>query len=300
MTAQHRFVLGPNQYGKAEVHVVKITRDSERHQIEDLCVTSELKGDFESAYLDGNNEHIVPTDTQKNTVFGMAREGIGSPEAFLLRVGQHFTDTFDWVSGGRWEAEQTAWDRISLQGTPHEHAFVKNGQATRTAVLVRDPQGDHVFGGLTGLTVLKSTASGFAGYPKDAYTTLEETTDRVLSTDVTARWRFNTRDVDFNAVYASVKALFLEGFAERYSDGLQQTLYDMGTKALAAHPEIDEIRFSMPNKHHFVVDLSPFGQDNPNEVFFAADRPYGLIEAAVARDDATPADNAWRDMAGLC
>lgn len=300
MNKHHRFVLGHNQYGKAEVHVVKITRDTERHEIEDLCVTSELHGDFESAYLEGNNEHIVPTDTQKNTIFGLARNGVGSPEAFLLRLGQHFADEFSWVSGGRWEAEQYSWDRIIAHDKEHDHSFVQNGQETRTAVLVKDNGKDHLFGGLANLTVLKSTESGFEGYPKDTYTTLAETDDRILSTDVTARWRFNTTDVDFNTVYESVKALFLEGFAERYSHALQQTLFDMGSKALEAHPEIDEIKFSMPNKHHFVVDLSPFGQDNPNEVFYAADRPYGLIEATVARDDMTDAGNAWRDMAGFC
>lgn len=300
MNTKHRYVLGENQYGKAEVHVVKVTRDSARHEIEDLCVTSELRGDFESAYMEGNNEHVVPTDTQKNTIFGKARTGIGSPEAFLLKLGSHFTSEFDWVSGGRWEAEQYSWDRIQANGSAHDHSFVQNRQETRTAVLVKDGDVEHVFGGLTNLTVLKSTESGFEGYPKDTYTTLEETNDRILSTDVTARWRYNTKDVDFNAVYDSVKALFLEGFAEKYSSALQQTLFEMGSKALEAHPEIDEIKFSMPNKHHFVVDLKPFGQDNPNEVFYAADRPFGLIEATVAREDASDAGNAWDGMAGFC
>lgn len=300
MTKNHRFVLGHNQYGKAEVHVVKINRETDRHEIKDLTVSSELRGDFASAHLEGDNEHVVPTDTQKNTIFSFSRDGIDSPETFLLRLGEHFTSEFGWVNGGRWEAQQQAWDRIQVNGAAHDHSFVQNKQETRTAVLVREGDVEHVFGGLTDLTVLKSTQSGFVGYPKDKYTTLPETEDRILSTDVTARWRYNTKDVDFNAVYESVKALFLEGFAEKYSHALQHTLYQMGSKALEAHPEIDEIKFSMPNKHHFVVDLSPFGQDNPNEVFYAADRPYGLIEATVAREDATDPGSAWNDMAGFC
>ena len=299
-----RIVLGQNQYGKAEVRVVKITRDTERHEIEDLNVTSQLRGDFAAAHLEGDNSHVVATDTQKNTIYAFAREGIGSPEAFLLRLGEHFTSSFDWVAGGRWEAESYRWDRIQAHGAPHDHSFVRNGQEVRTAVLVRDGVDRHLLSGLKDLTVLKSTQSGFAGYPRDRYTTLPETTDRILATEVSARWRYRTGmdfgSLDFNKGYEDIKALLLEGFTEKYSHALQQTLFDMGAKVLEAHREIDEIRFSMPNKHHFLVDLSPFGLDNPNEVFFAADRPYGLIEATVQRDDAVPADAAWSGIAGFC
>ena len=303
-TMNSRIVLGQNQYGKAEVRVVKITRDTERHEIEDLNVTSQLRGDFAAAHLDGDNSHVVATDTQKNTIYAFAREGIGSPEAFLLRLGEHFTSSFDWVTGGRWEAESYRWDRIQAHGAPHDHSFVRNGQEVRTAVLVRDGAERHLLSGLKDLTVLKSTQSGFAGYPRDRYTTLPETTDRILATEVSARWRYRTGtdfgSLDFNKGYEDIKALLLEGFTEKYSHALQQTLFDMGAKVLEAHREIDEIRFSMPNKHHFLVDLSPFGLDNPNEVFFAADRPYGLIEATVQRDDAVPADAAWSGIAGFC
>jgi len=299
-----RIVLGQNQYGKAEVRVVKITRDTERHEIEDLNVTSQLRGDFAAAHLEGDNSHVVATDTQKNTIYAFAREGIGSPEAFLIRLGEHFTSSFDWVAGGRWEAESYRWDRIQAHGAPHDHSFVRNGQEVRTAVLVRDGAELHLLSGLKDLTVLKSTHSGFAGYPRDRYTTLPETTDRILATEVSARWRYRTGtdfgSLDFNKGYEDIKALLLEGFTEKYSHALQQTLFDMGAKVLEAHREIDEIRFSMPNKHHFLVDLSPFGLDNPNEVFFAADRPYGLIEATVQRDDAVPADAAWSGIAGFC
>jgi urate oxidase len=293
----NKIVLGQNQYGKAEVRVVKITRDTERHEIEDLNVTSQLRGDFAAAHLEGDNSHVVATDTQKNTIYAFAREGIGSPEAFLLRLGDHFTSSFDWVTGGRWEAESYSWDRIQAHGAAHDHSFVRNGQEVRTAVLVRDGADRHLISGLKDLTVLKSTQSGFVGYPRDKYTTLPETTDRILATDVSARWRYNPGtdfgSLDFNKSYEDVKALLLEGFTEKYSHALQQTLFDMGTKVLEAHSEIDEIKFSMPNKHHFLVDLSPFGLDNPNEVFFAADRPYGLIEASLSRDDSSEAGLAW-------
>ena len=292
-----KIILGENQYGKAEVRVVKITRDTDRHEIEDLNVTSQLRGDFAAAHLQGDNAHVVATDTQKNTIYAFARDGIGSPEAFLLRLGGHFTSSFDWVTGGRWEAESYSWDRIQAHGSQHDHSFVRNGQEVRTAVLVRDGSATHLISGLKDLTVLKSTQSGFVGYPKDKYTTLPETTDRILATDVSARWRFKPgtdfSTLDFNKNYDEVKALLLEGFTEKYSHALQQTLFDMGTKVLEAHSEIDEIKFSMPNKHHFLVDLSPFGLDNPNQVFHVDDRPYGLIEGTVLADGAAPDPGAW-------
>ena len=298
-------VLGPNQYGKAEVRVVKVTRDTARHEIEDLNVTSQLRGDFAAAHLAGDNAHVVPTDTQKNTIFAFARDGIGSPEAFLLRLADHFTSSFDWVTGGHWEAEAYSWHRIFTDGAEHDHAFVRSGQEVRTAVVIADGPDRHIIAGLKELTVLKTTQSGFEGYPKDRYTTLPETSDRILATDVAARWRYDGGasggiDLDYNATYDSVRMLLLEAFAEKYSAALQTTLFDMGKRVLEVHPEIAEIRFSMPNKHHFVVDLAPFGLDNPNEVFFAADRPYGLIEASVERDGVPSPAAAWHGIAGFC
>lgn len=303
-TPNDGIILGPNQYGKAEVRVVKVTREGERHSIEDLNVTSQLRGDFAAAHLDGDNGHVVATDTQKNTVFSFARDGIGSPEAFLLRLSDHFTSSFDWVDGGRWLAESYAWDRILVDGEEHDHSFVRSGQETRTAVVVADGSSRHIVAGLKGLTVLKTTQSGFVGYPKDRYTSLKETTDRILATDVSARWRYvpdaGARDLDFNEIYADVKRILLEEFTRKYSAALQATLFDMGHAVLAAHPEIAEIRFSMPNNHHFVVDLEPYGLDNPNEVFFASDRPYGLIEAAVTREGQAEVPAAWEAAGTFC
>ncbi|GAA3695909.1 urate oxidase [Microlunatus aurantiacus] len=289
-------VLTHNQYGKAENRVVRITRDNPRHEIEDLNVTSQLRGDFAAAHLEGDNSHVVATDTQKNTIFAYALDGVGSPESFLLRLAEHFTGDFDWVTGGRWAAEQYTWARIN----DHDHSFYRTNAETRTAVVVRDGETDTVIAGFHGLTVLKSTESGFEGYPKDRYTTLKETNDRILATDIATRWRYNTGDVDYNAAYADIRAIILDTFTQGYSAALQQTLYQMAEAVLAAHPEVDEIKFSCPNKHHFVVDLSPFGLENPNEVFYAADRPYGLIEATVQRADATDASAAWVGVAGFC
>lgn len=305
-------VLGANQYGKAECRLVRITRDAGRagrHEIEDLNVTSQLRGDFEACHTDGDNSQVVATDTQKNTVYAFAGEyGVGSPEAFLLRLARHFTGEFAWVSGGTWSAEQYAWQRIVADGEPHDHAFARAGTETRTAVVQVDGAETFVISGLTDCTVLKSTGSEFSGFPRDRYTTLPETDDRILATSVTAWWRHgappggadHVEDLDFDASFEAVRAVMLETFATFHSRALQQTLFAMGKAVLEAFPGIVECRFSMPNKHHFLVDLTPFGQDNPGEVFFAADRPYGLIEAAVVREGVPEEPRAWTGIPGFC
>lgn len=289
-------VLTANQYGKAENRVVRVVRDTDRHEVYDLNVTSQLRGDFEAAHTQGDNAHVVPTDTQKNTIFAFAKDGIDSPEAFLLRLAKHFTSEFDWVTGGRWAADQYGWTRIN----DHDHAFYRGAPEIRTTVLVRDGDTDTVFGGFYDLTVMKTTESGFVGYPKDKYTTLQETQDRILATDISTKWRYNTTDVDFNGIYDSVKQTMLTEFSQGYSNALQQDLYDMAAAVIDQHSEIDEVRFSCPNKHHFLSDLSFCGLENPGEVFYAADRPYGLIEASVQRKGAASADAAWSGIAGFC
>ena len=291
--------LTANQYGKAENRVVRVTRDTDRHDLVDLNVTSQLRGDFDAAFLEGDNAHVVATDTQKNTIFAFAREPISSPEEFLVKLADHFTGEFDWVSGGRWAAEEFGWSRIG----DHDHSFYRSAPETRTAVLVRDGGTTALISGFSGLTVMKTTQSGFVGYPRDRYTTLPETEDRILATDVSTRWRYRTDAVaglDFDATYDSIKSTIMETFTKGYSKALQQTLHEMAAAVLEAHDVVDEIKFSCPNKHHFLSDLSPFELDNPGVVFYAADRPYGLIEATFQRAEATTADAAWTGIAGFC
>ena len=294
--------LGANKYGKAECRLVKITRDTARHEIEDLNVTSQLRGArLIDSYLTGDNSLVVATDTQKNTVYAFARQyGVGSPEEFLLRLGEHFVTEFDWIEGGLWQAEQFSWDRIVMDGAEHDHSFVRKGQATRLATVQKVDGETHVTAGLKDLVVLKSTGSEFHGFPRDRYTSLVETNDRILATSVTARWRYLPEAVeagiDFNGLYDRVSEVLLATFARIHSLALQQTQWEMGKAVIEVCPEIAEVKFAMPNKHHFLVDLAPFELDNPNEVFYAADRPYGLIEGTIVRDGAAPAPQAWADV----
>lgn len=294
------YILADHQYGKAETRIVRIVRDVARHEIRDLNVTTALRGDFADAYLTGDQSKVLPTDTQKNTVYAFAKKfGVASAETFGLGLARHFVHDVAPVEGARIELEEYAWDRATADGAEHDHTWVRRGPEVRTSAVTVDATGEYVVGGVKDLVLLKSTGSEFAGFLSDEYTTLPETHDRVMATAIVAKWRFSTVAVDFDAVFPIVRAQLIEQFATLQSLALQQTLWQMGTAVLDAVPEICEVRLKAPNKHHFVVDLTPFGSDNPNEVFFAADRPYGLIEATITRDDAPPAHDAWTLSAGL-
>ena len=293
-------VLGANQYGKAEVRVVAVDRSTPRHALVDLNVSTSLRGDFTAAHTAGDNSHVLATDTQKNTVFAFARDGVGEPEEFGLRLARHFAGAYPWITGSRVAVQSYGWDRIAVGGQPHDSAFRRAGGEVRTAVVTVDGDDAHVLAGVGDVVVLKTTGSEFWGFPRDRYTTLAETRDRILATEVTARWRYTTPEVDFGACFDGVRTALLEAFAATHSLALQQTLFSMGSAVLEQFVDVAEVRLSLPNRHHFLQDLSAFGLDNPGVVYHADDRPYGLIEAAVVREDLPPAEVAWRGTPGFC
>ncbi|MET9501906.1 factor-independent urate hydroxylase [Streptomyces sp. NPDC006622] len=283
--------LGQNQYGKAENRVVKITRDGATHHIKDLNVSVSLSGDMDEVHYSGSNANVLPTDTTKNTVYAFAKEhGIESAEQFGIHLARHFVTSQEPIQRARIRVEQYGWERIETPAS--KHSFVRQGQETRLTQITFDGSSWEVVSGLKDLVVMNSTDSEFWGYVKDKYTTLPETYDRILATQVSARWRFNWSDderaaPDWEESYEQTKKHLLQAFAETYSLSLQQTLYQMGARIIDHRDEIDEVRFSLPNKHHFLVDLEPFGLKNDTAdgaVYLAADRPYGLIEGTVLRD----------------
>ena len=295
--------LAGHQYGKAENRVVRIRRDGPRHEIRDVNVSTTLRGDFAEAHLSGDQSRVLPTDSQKNTCYAYAKvEGLESVEEYALALARHFVDDVAPVTGARVEVEEHAWQRVEVDGVPHDHTWVRCGQEVRTAAVTVEGEGERqrawVVGGLRDLVLLKSTGSEFSGFLVDGYTTLRPTDDRVLATSLVAAWRFTTTEVDWEAAYAGIRRVLVERFAAVHSLALQQTLWHMGRAVLEEFPDVAEVRLVAPNKHHVPVDLSPFGLDNPGEVFHAADRPYGLIQATVARDEVPAAPLAWLAGAG--
>jgi urate oxidase len=293
-------VLGPTRYGKAEVRVVHVAKDGGEHGIRDLNVSIALSGDQADTHLTGDNAKVLTTDAQKNAVYALARKhGVDSPETFALLLARHFLSTCPYIDHARVAVDEYAWDRIP--GVSSRHSFVRGGRETRTVLVHRDAGGPaSVVSGLKDLVVLNSTGSEFHGFYRDEYTTLAETDDRVLATAVDARWRHaphadadaRTAD-DWDKAYERARGSLLAAFADTHSLSLQQTLYAMGRRLLLDDTGVCEVRLALPNRHHFAADLAPFGLDNGNRVFFAADRPYGLIEGTVARAGAPEPGRAW-------
>ena len=287
---------------------MRVYRDNGRHEIRDLSVSTVLRGDFAGAHTHGDQANVLPTDSQKNTCFAYAKEkGVGEIEDYALSLARHFVNDIHSVTAARVEVEEYPWERIRVDGQPHPHAFARaSNEARTTAVTVTGPRDRAVWhrivSGLDGLVVMKSTGSEFRGFLKDRYTTLAETDDRILATSLTARWRYQiagAKPKSWDEAHAQIRQILLERFAGTHSLALQQTLWEMGRAVLQARDDVAEIRLSAPNRHHFLADLAPFGLDNPGEVFFAADRPYGLIQATVQRDDAEDAGPAWDSAAAF-
>ena len=278
-------MLAWNRYGKSRVRLVKLkraARDDAPHEIVDLTIDVQLEGGFEAVYVEGDNSACLATDTMKNTVYALARrDPIASVEAFALRLADHFAAK-PAVSRVRIGAIEHRWERLAVLGRPHPHAFAQPGGEEWTTVVTRDARGADVVSGLTNLVVMKTTDSAFAGFPRDELTTLPEAADRILATSITASWKYRAPSVDFSA-RDRVRRALVETFAAHISLSVQHTLYAMGEAALAACPEAVEITLALPNRHHLLVDLQPFGMDNPNEIFVATDQPFGLIEATIRR-----------------
>lgn len=277
-------MLADNRYGKSGIRLVKVSRRRERHEIRDLTISVQLEGEFEAAHIAGDNAAILPTDTMKNTVYALARQDpIESIESFALALTGHFVSTNPAVSSARVRIVERAWERLTVAGRPHPHAFVRPGGERRTTEVTRDHDRARVRSGLEELTVLKSAGSAFSGFVRDRFTTLPESSDRIFATAIRASWACASGEVSFELLARAIRQTLLEVFAEHLSASVQHTLHEMGEAVLDRHWEVSEIRLSLPNKHHLPVDLSPFGLDNPNEIFVATEEPFGLIEATLKR-----------------
>jgi urate oxidase len=280
--------LGPNRYGKSAIRLVKVVRHEDRHEVRDLTVGIALEGDFEAAHVEGDNANVVATDTMKNTVYAFAREHLtGAVERFGLVLAEHFL-TFGQVVRTTVSIDEHRWVRMPTEDGPAADAFFRSGDFTRTAVVSATGSGGATIeAGIRDLTVMKTTKSAFAGFPRDEYTTLPEVDDRLMATMISAAWRYggHADHLDFDASFDAVGATLLDVFAEHHSPSVQASVWIVGRAILERHPEVDEVRMSLPNLHHWLVDLSPFGQENPGEVFVATREPHGLIEATVRRGE---------------
>lgn len=276
-------MLADTSYGKSGIRLVQVTRRGDRHDLRDLTVAVRFEGDYDPSYVEGDNRDVLPTDTMKNTVYAFAgRAPLEEPETFGLALSEHFLERNPRLNRVTIELVEHLWRRIEINGRDHGQAFLRHGPETRSAQVRVDRQEAHVSAGIADMMVLKSSQSAFSGFPRDEFTTLPDTRDRILATSLTATWRYDV-GVAYGAVFRAVRNTLLETFATHRSESVQHTLHAMGRTVLDNVPEVADIHIAMPNRHHLPVDLSHFGLENRNEVFVPTDEPFGLIQATVRR-----------------
>lgn len=274
-----------NNYGKCRVRLMKVARRGERHEIQETTFKIVLEGDFEKIHTVGDNSLCLPTDTMKNTVYALAHQTteIEVIELFGARLANHFLANCPQVTRVTIEIVEHGWTRLG-NGEPHPHSFIKGSNEQRTAKISAARESMIIESGILDLVVLKTTKSGFAGFIKDQYTTLPETTDRIFATSIKANWKYSENmDVAISEVYRGVRQAIIETFAAHDSLSVQHTLYAMGEAVLEKFAEVAEIFFSLPNIHYLPIDVSRFGLENDNRIFLPTDEPHGLIEARLSR-----------------
>lgn len=288
-------VLGGVRYGKSGIRLVRVERGSGGHDLVDLTVDVTVEGDFAAAYVAGDNSAVLPTDSMRGAVYALAGQGpVGEPEAFGLRLAGHFLDAVPAATLVRVGLVADPWSRIEVGAAAHPYAFMAGAGGRRTVMVTGVEAGVWVVAGVTELVVLKTAGSAFEGFLRDRFTTLGEAGERILATSVTARWRYAGEVADWSRSFEAARRALVETFASHDdSRSLQHTLFAMGEALLVACPEVDEVRMVMPNRHHVLVDLGPYGQTNDGCVFVATDRPVGVIEGGVVRAGGSPAGRAW-------
>ena len=276
--------LEKNAYGKRAVNLSKIIRHPDHHEFRQISVDTELEGDFESVYLQGDNSPVLATDTQKNTIYALAQEHFtASIEAFALYLAAYFVGHEAPIRQAGVQITEHGWSRMGFQDGPHQHAYISQGREQHTTRVVHNKQGVNIWSGIKELLILKTTGSAFEGFLRDRYTTLKETSDRILATECRVSWLWKAGGIDYGSSYEGIRTTLLDTFAHHNSLSVQQTLYAMGEAVLERWDAVEEIELVMPNKHHIPFNLEPFGLDNKNEIFVATDEPYGYITGTVKR-----------------
>ena len=277
--------LADNSYGKSDVRLTKVVRAGETHTLHELVVQIMLGGSFDRVYTDGRQLILHPHGyDEEHGLRPGAQARFRFPRGFCRDPRQALSQ-FDQVSWTEVSIEEEPWARITVDGAPHPHSFTRGGPGTRTCQVRLERAGaSRAHGGIKGLEVIKTTRSGFGGFFKDSYTTLQETQDRIFATRIDATWQYASALEPLPEVFETARSALLETFARHHSASVQQTIFAMGEELLSRLPQIVSVSLTMPNQHRLLVNLGPFGLDNPNEIFVATSEPYGLIKGTVARD----------------
>ena len=270
------------------------------HQFSEWEVDTVLESDMGHAYVTPSNKGMTATDTQKNTVYYVAKQmkSYCTPEEFAIALARHFVQQYPLVFRAKVTVKLAPWSRYSGQ---HHHGFIQSGSEIRSARVIVSKGGiiESVVAGVTGLKVLKTTQSGYEGFLHDEYTLLPDTRERILATSMSSTWKYCSKKTDFEtAEYDVMYKHVLDACLDRffgpmstgvYSPSVQYTLHEMGTKVIETVPLVSSIHFSLPNLHF--IPCAPVNSPGgfEDDVYVGTQEPHGTIEAVITRGrDFTP------------
>lgn len=284
--------------------MVRVWRNEEsgKHFFVEWNVSISLLSDCLPAYTHADNSNIVATDTMKNTVYAKAKEcsQVVSAESFAIELGKHFTSFYTQVTAAIISIVEKPWERVTVDGQPHEHGFKLGSEKHTTEVTVKKSGELRLTSGIEGLSLLKTTKSGFEGYIRDKYTLLPETRERIVATEISSSWRYTFESLStlpieplyFSKIFLDVKKVLVDIFFGNpeegvYSPSVQSTLYQMAKAVLNRFPDVAAIQLRMPNLHFLPVNLA--SKNGPtivkfeDDVYLPTNEPHGTIEASLSR-----------------
>ena len=291
------FPIPIHSHGKAKVRVMKVVRTESTHFCYEYRVDTTLfSPTYERVFTKDDNSELVATDTQKNTVYVVAKKTkADSPEQFAIDLVKHFLSEYEILTGAQAVVRQVIWERVMVDGQEHDHGWIKKGPETNVAIAKLGREGGlSVTSKLSTLTIFKSTQSGFADYLQDKYTLLPPCDERCLSTEMDATWTYacdvGGGEYDFVGLRKTVVANLVKGIfgpskGGVFSVSLQATIYDAGCMVLTESEDVKDIKIETPNKHYIPYrQLAHLGEIFDDDIFVPTDDPSGTIQCVLTRE----------------
>lgn len=294
------FPLGNHWYGKLRVRVLKVRRDKGlQHSVSEYTVETRLYSDvYSRCFTEQDNTDVVSTDTQKNNVYVVAkRTAASSPEQFGIDIARHFLNEYPILTGVEINVQEQPWERVTTEGALHSHGFQRPSQAHAEAnvKLSRNRRWEpEVTSSIKGMTVLKTTQSSWEKFLHDRYTTLADTDDRCMSTEISCDWTYVPKaggaEPDFHAVRKQVQEQVTKGFfgppkCGVHSASVQATVYDIGCMVLDSAPDVANITLNTPNLHYIpFMQLDKLGEKFEHDIYLPTSDPSGNIQCTVERE----------------
>jgi urate oxidase len=278
-------VIRASSQGESRVRVLRIVRRGDRHDARDLSVACRFEGSFVAAFREGRADGLLPGETLKNIVYGVARErGAEDIEVFGLALCERLLTEHPQLTRVRVDVDEQRWARLEAGGRVQGQAFAAGSPEKRTAAVTSNGAQTAVVSGIEDL-VLMRTSGLVERDPREADPSgVTDGVQRLLVAALSARWTYTSADVTFASYRQGVRATIVDTFAWHATRSVQHTLYNIADVVLASYQEIADITLALRERPYRPADLFSEGVDNPDELFVALNEPLGVVEVTVERE----------------